>query len=216
MRKNAVVTFGLGLGISLTAAVPATAQLWFFPDYAVPSSFGTPSTWFAASYARGINEEAGEADAVAAFLGRTGEKVSLAAGAGFGSPNGDREFTIGGAVGYDVLQSEVAVLSVQGGAAYMGPGDATFLRFPIGVALKTMLDAEGTRVTPWVMPRLNIIRFSSGGFSDTQANLGASCGVSFKNTEDRFGIDAALDALFWDRGEPITFGIRVHYTPDSR
>jgi hypothetical protein len=63
------------------------------------------------------------------------------------------------------------------------------------------------------MPRMNIIRFSSGGITDTQTDLGASCGLSFFSPDDRFGLDIALDALFWDRGEPMTLGVRMYYRP---
>lgn len=194
----------------LVGAQTADAQMWEFPDYAVPSSFGAPSSFVAGTYGRGLNDDSGELDAFGAVVGRTGESVSVMGGLGLVSGGGDDEVTLGGAVGVDVFQGEPATVSLQGGIGWMSPGDVTLLRFPIGVAIKGRAGSSDTRITPWAMPRLNITRLSTDGFSDTVTDFGASAGVSF-TFAGGFGVHTALDVLFADGGEPFLFGMGAHY-----
>lgn len=184
------------------------AQLWFFPDYAVPSSSGTPSTFIAGTFGRGLNADSGELSAFGAIVGRTGEKVSFMGGIGM-VDDIESEITIGGALGVDVVNGESATVSVQGGVGWMSPADGlTLIRVPIGVAIKG--NASGTSpVTPWVMPRLNYSRVSFGGSSAGETDFGASGGLSY-NTPGGFGVHAALDALFANN-TLYTLGIGLHY-----
>ncbi|HSG50031.1 MAG TPA: hypothetical protein VLA43_19560 [Longimicrobiales bacterium] len=209
------------LGAALVTATPAAGQMWFFPDYAVPSMTGQPTTWVSGSYGRGLNDDSGETDGFAAVIGRTGESASFMGGIGLVTSDGDDEVTLGAAVGVDVMRREAYTLSVQGGFGWMSfeilDETVTTLRFPVGLALKGDLSQENstTRITPWVMPRLNIARISGFGDSDTETDLGLSGGVTF-TFENGFGVHTALDYLSASGGDPIYFGIGVHYLLGQR
>ena len=197
----------------LATAAPAGAQMWFFPDYALPSSMGTPSTWLAATYGRGLNDASGKTDAFGGAIGRTTEKASFMGAIGQARSDGDGELTIGGAVGFDVMQRENSVVSVQGGVGWFSTDlfneTLTALRFPIGVAWKGSFQSPEAAIAPWIMPRVNISRLSGGGDSETETDLGASGGVSF-TFPNGFGVHTALDVLLSD-SNLWYFGIGAHY-----
>lgn len=209
------------LGATLLTAAPAAGQMWFFPDYAVPSMTGQPTTWVSGSYGRGLNDDSGKTDGFAAAIGRTGESASFMGGIGLVTGDGEDEVTLGAAVGVDVMQGEGYSLSVQGGFGWISfdilGETVTSLRFPVGLALKGDVSQENstTRITPWVMPRLNIARISGFGESETETDLGLSGGVTF-TFENGFGIHTALDYLSASGGDPIFFGIGVHYLLGQR
>ena len=203
----------LTLGLALAPAA-AAGQMWFFPDYAIPSASGAPATWVAGTYGRGLNDDSGKTDAYGLVIGRTGDKVSFLGGVGQGRQGGEGELTLGGAVGLDVMQGESTTVSVQGGLGWfsseIGTETLTALRFPIGVAVKGMFQTSEASIAPWIMPRVNIARLSGGGDSQTNTDLGASGGVSF-TFPGGFGVHTALDFLLADEREPITFGMGAHY-----
>lgn len=207
-----VIGIALGVGLVCGTASPTEAQLWFFPDYALPSANGTPTTWIATSYGRGLN--VGEVDAISAVLGKATESVTFAGGLGLTLGDVD-ELTIGGGLGVDVTQTESMTLSIQGGLGWISLDNPfgesiTMLRLPVGAAFKWGVETTEAMITPWVMPRLNIVRVSGSGLSDTQTDLGASGGASF-NFPNGFGVDAALDVVIGDGEDPWTFGIGGHY-----
>ena len=223
-RRATVAAFGLGMFMLSTA--PVEGQLFNFPDYAVPSFDGGASTFVAGSYGRGLNDESGKLNAVSAIVGRTTSGLSFQGGFGYIDGVGDSEWTLGGAAGYDLLSdASPAQLTLQGGIGWMqlsDPtgliGDITLLRFPVGVALKGNIDSSSASVTPWVMPRLNMVRFSSDGGSTTQTDFGASAGVGI-TMPSGFGVHAALDllAVSVDVGsasetqQQLRFGLGAHY-----
>ena len=208
-------TLAVAVALVLGTAAPAEAQLWFFPDYALPSGGDTPSTWFAGSYARGLN--AGEVDAIGAAIGRANESVSFAGAVGL-TLGDSEELTLGGAIGVDMSQTESMTVSIQGGLGWFSAdffGETiTFLRIPIGVAFKGSVETAEAMITPWAMPRVNIVRASGGGDSDTETDVGASAGVSF-NFPSGFGIHTALDLVVGDGEDPWIFGIGGHYVVGS-
>lgn len=210
-RRSVLLTVGLGL---LCSASPGSAQLWFFPDYPVPSAGDSPASFLAATYGRGLNDASGKVDAIGLVGGVTGPQVSFMAGIGRTNEEGDDETTLGGAIGVDVVQGASATVSVQGGVGWFSFeffGETfTALRFPIGVAVKGSIESESASVTPWVMPRLNVTRLSGGGDSDSQTDLGASGGLSV-TFQSGFGIHSALDVLFGEEDELVTFGVGIHY-----
>ena len=204
----------LTVGFLLVAAAPASAQMWFFPDFAVPSvGPNGPATFLAGTYGRGLNTASGEADAIGGVIGRTTEGASFLGGGGIVMADGSNEVTLGGAVGVDVANGESATVSVQGGIGWMSidafTESFTMLRFPIGVAIKGSVQSPEALITPWVMPRLNISRFSGGGESQTETDIGASAGVSFTFASG-FGVHTALDLLLSD-SNLWYFGGGVHY-----
>ncbi len=208
-----------GLAMVLTTAAPVDAQLWFFPDFAVPSAFGTPSSFVAATYGRGLNDVSGKLNAYSLKVGRTGlgGRFSVRAGAGFISEDGETESRLGASVGVDVLEADATTqVSVQAGVGRLAIdvlGETlTTLRFPIGVALKRRIEGASATVTPWVMPRLNIARASGLGSSATEADFGASAGVGVSMSSG-FGVHAALDVLaanstIWMVGAGVHYVIR--------
>ncbi len=209
--KHLVKCVSLAVGLSLLGAVPAAAQLWFFPDYAVPSNSGLPQTFIAGTYARGLNASSGKTDGFAVMAGVSTSVVSFMGGVGVISGAND-EVTLGGAIGVDLIKAPGAPvqLTLQAGVGWIeidpvGFAPITLWRFPIGLALK----AQGGPVTPWIMPRLNIVRASDSGFSDTTTEVGVSGGIAITG-EGGFGIHAALDYLAVDDG-PWMLGVGLHY-----
>jgi len=220
MKRRATVV-ALGVGMLVLTTAPVEGQLFNFPDYAVLSVDGGASTFVASSYGRGLNDESGKLNAVSAMAGKTSSGVSFQGGFGYIDGVGDSEWTLGGAASYDLLSgSSPAQVSLQGGVGWMQFGglglvdDITMLRFPIGVAIKGNVSSSAANVTPWVMPRLNVIRLSAGGVSTTETDFGASGGVSV-TMPSGFGVHAALDLLRVDAAgasaQQLMFGVGAHY-----
>ncbi|MDX1495537.1 MAG: hypothetical protein R3253_15825, partial [Longimicrobiales bacterium] len=186
------------------------AQLWGFPDYAVPSANMGPATFIAGTYGTGLNDASGKLDAFGAIVGRTGESASFVGGLGLVTGGGDDEITVGGAVGVDLVKGESVTLGFNGGIGYFAPGEATGWRFPLGIAIKGFVESPEAAIAPWVMPRLNIVRSSLGDLAETTTDLGASAGVAF-TFPSGFGVHTALDVVFSDPEEVWQFGVGGHY-----
>ena len=101
-------------------------------------------------------------------------------------------------------------LTLQGGLSWFDDQSITFWRFPIGLALKGGGGDSPTSVTPWIMPRLNIIVVSGFDDSETETDLGVSAGVSI-TSQGGFGVHAALDYLAVEGDEPWLLGVGVHF-----
>jgi len=216
MKRSAVV-LALTLGLAGVSAPSASAQLFGFPDYAIPVYSGTTSSWFAGSFATGLNDASGKLNAYGVAGGMVGESVSFSGGLGLVDGAGDTEPTLGARVAVPLSSTESYALSAQAGLGWMSQdvgtlGSFTFIRIPVGVAISGSVDSGEAMITPWGMPRLNFVRTSSDAGSDTSTDLGVSGGVSF-NFPSGFGIHTALDVLFADGGEPIVFGVGGHFTP---
>lgn len=210
MNRSAIaIVAGFGL---MLASAPADAQLINFPNYATPST-PTPSSFIAASYGRGLNDNSGKQNAFGVFVGRTGisNRVTVAAGVGMVTLDPDAKYTFGGSVGVDVLEQGAATqVSVQGGVGYMSfATDVSTMNFPIGVAIKTTMEGESANIGLWAMPRLDIMRASAFGFSATNTDLGVSGGVSI-TTPGGIGFHAALDVLAADPSAMVG-GAGVHF-----
>jgi len=207
MKRTLVLTLGL-----LTAtAVSVEAQLLNFPVYATPS--GEPATFLAAGYGRGLNDASGKQDAYGAAVGRTGigNRVTVLGAAALIDSDPESEWTFAGAVGIDVLPTGgSAQVSVQSGIGYFSPSDNfSLLHFPIGVALKGMIEGPTANVEPWIMPRLSVVR-TSNGTSNTETDFGVSGGFGV-TLPSGFGIHTALDLLAVDPDNTWLLGVGVHY-----
>ena len=209
MKRISVLTIGL----ALIAAVPAQAQLANFPVYAQPS--GDPATYLGLTYGRGMNDASLKQDAYGAFVGRTGVggRASIFAGLGMLDVDPDAQWSFGGGVGVDVLPAGgSAQVGIQAGVGYMsfdvGTASVSTMHFPIGVALKGMIEGPTANVSPWVMPRLSILRISNGT-SETTTDFGASGGVAL-TLPSGLGFHTALDVLAADEAEWL-IGVGVHY-----
>lgn len=201
------------LTIALSMGQPLAAQSWFFPDFALPSAGDQATKWLGATYGRGLNENSGEADAFGISLGTAEGRFSFSASLGYISED-PGDYTAGASIGVDLNTGPGPRFSIQGGVGWIDfdffDDTVTFLRFPIGLALKQRIEGESATVIPWVMPRLNLVRASGGGESETESDFGASGGVSITMTSG-LGFHAALDGLFHEGESAWELGLGLHY-----
>ena len=218
MRQHAPRAIALmSLGVSLAlAGQPAAAQVRGIPVYnsgvstgvAVYGDVGFP------------NDAAGKGTAFA-VTGRAGFGP-FGATAIFSSFNPDgptgSDLSVGATLNYKVFGGPLIPLSVtlQGGIGYskpdvgLLPGQDTELRFPVGVGLTLTIPNPALAIKPWIAPRLDIVRRSGGGGSNTETNFGIGGGLEL-NLLNGFGLHAAYDRVFIDGGDPGVFGLGAHY-----
>lgn len=133
---------------------------------------------------------------------------------------GDSKVSVGGTLNYKIFGGPLIPLSVtlQGGIGYSKP-DAGFLpsgevnefRFPIGVGFALTIPNPALAIKPWIAPRVDIVRRSGDGFSDTETNFGLGGGLEL-NLLSGLGLHAAYDRVFVDGGDPSVFGFGAHYS----
>ena len=212
MRKR-IRSLTLCMALGLLIAPPLAAQMWFFPDFSLPSSSGDPSTWIAATYGRGLNEVSGETNAIGAAIGKTSGRTTFMGAFGYITDD-EGEYTAGASVGVDLNTGEGPRISAQVGLGWIDfdffDEKVTFWRIPIGLAVKGSLGSEETAITPWLMPRLNVSFATGAGESETETDVGASGGVSI-TTAGGLGFHTALDALFADNDMILQLGLGIHY-----
>lgn len=213
--KRSILAAMVGLGLALVSTTDAAAQLHNFPNYAVPSSFGMPSSVFSVDYGRGLNDNGmfAKRNAYGVAYARTGigERVNVAVGAGMVDLAVDNKYTFGGALGFDILDADSDTqIALQGGLGYMSIADqVSSLNIPIGVAVKGTQPGESMNFGWWFMPRLDMNRASAFGVSNTNTDIGASAGVSL-TTASGFGVHVAADLLAADQSV-WTGGVGLHY-----
>lgn len=166
------------------------------------------------------NGDAGKGAAVAV----TGRAASgpLGATAILSSFNPDgpagSSLSVGATLNYKVFGGPLIPLSVtlQGGIGYskpetgLLPGQDTELRFPVGMGFALTIPNPALAIRPWIAPRVDVVRSSGNGLSDTQTNFGLGGGLEL-NLLNGFGLQAAYDRVFTDGGDPTVFGIGAHY-----
>ena len=131
---------------------------------------------------------------------------------------GENDVSVGATLNYKIFGAPLTPLSVtlQAGIGYskpdvgLLPGDEDELRFPIGLGFALMIPNPALAIQPWIAPRVDVVRLSGGGISDTETNLGLGGGVEL-NLLNGFGVHAAYDRVFIDGGDPSTFGLGAHY-----
>jgi hypothetical protein len=107
-------------------------------------------------------------------------------------------------------------VTLQGGIGYskpdtgLLPGNDTELRFPVGLGIALTIPNPALAIRPWIAPRLDIVRSSGGGLSNTETNFGLGGGLEL-NLLNGFGLHAAYDRVFTDGGDPSVFGLGAHY-----
>jgi hypothetical protein len=132
--------------------------------------------------------------------------------------DGDSNVSLGATLDYRIIGGPLIPLSVtlQGGIGYSKPDlsilpdDETELRFPIGVGFALTIPNPALAIRPWIAPRVDVVKVSGGGVSETETNFGLGGGVEF-NLLNGFGLHAAYDRLFLDGGDPSVFGVGAHY-----
>ena len=209
-------TVGLALGVACAAA-PSEAQVRGIPVYnsGIPTGIGLHGDI-------GFpNTDAGK-----------GRAFALTGRAGFGpfgasailstfNPEGpgDSELSVGGTLNYKVFGGPLIPLSVtlQGGIGYSKPevgflpgDDIDELRFPVGLGLALTIPNPALAIKPWIAPRVDIVRVSGGGTSETTTNFGLGGGLEL-NLLSGLGVHAAYDRVFMDGGDPSVFGFGAHY-----
>ena len=160
-----------------------------------------------------------------------GTAFALTGRAGFGAfgatailssfnPDGpaSSDLSVGATLNYKLFGGPLIPLSVtlQGGIGYakpdlgLLPGDETELRFPVGLGFALTIPNPVLAIRPWIAPRVDIIRVSNGGLSNTETNFGLGGGLEL-NLLNGFGLHAAYDRVFVDGGDPSVFGLGAHY-----
>jgi opacity protein-like surface antigen len=131
---------------------------------------------------------------------------------------GDNDVSLGATLNYRVIGGPLVPLSVtlQGGIGYSKPDltilpdDETELRFPVGLGFALTIPNPALAIRPWIAPRVDVVKVSGGGVSETETNFGLGGGVEF-NMLNGFGLHAAYDRLFLEGGDPSVFGVGAHY-----
>jgi outer membrane protein with beta-barrel domain len=198
------------------AAVPLAAQNPGLPVY----NMGVP---------RGIglygdigfpNDAAGKGTAYGATVRAGFGDIGVTATVSADNPKGPAgsEAAVGGTLNYRLLGGPLVPLSVtlQAGAGYSKPGqgvlEQSLYHFPIGIGFALVIPNPVLAIHPWLAPRLDIVRTSANGGSNTDTNFGLSGGLEF-NLLNGFGVQAAYDRVFAkDVADPGTFGLGAHYT----
>jgi len=168
------------------------------------------------------NENAGKGTAVAvtgrAGFGPFGATATLSTFNPDGPPGS--ELSVGGTLNYKIFGGPLIPLSVtlQGGIGYskpeagLLPGDEVDeLRFPVGVGFALTIPNPALAIKPWIAPRLDIVRVSSGGVSNTETDFGIGAGLEL-NLLSGLGVHAAYDLVFAEGGDPGVFGFGAHYS----
>lgn len=133
---------------------------------------------------------------------------------------GNSELSVGGTLNYKIFGGPLIPLSVtlQGGIGYSKP-DTGFLpgqqvnefRFPVGVGFALTIPNPALAIKPWIAPRIDIVRRSGGGGSETDSNFGLGGGLEL-NLLSGLGVQAAYDRVFIDGADASVFGLGAHYS----
>jgi hypothetical protein len=132
---------------------------------------------------------------------------------------GSSDVSVGATLNYKLFGGPLVPLSVtlQGGIGYSKPdngllpgSDVNELRFPIGVGFALTIPNPVLAIKPWIAPRVDVVRSSSSGTSNTDTNFGIGAGIEF-NLITGLGLHAAYDRVFTDLGDPSVFGVGLHY-----
>src|SRR3954451_7740928 len=217
MRQGAQAAFTIAaLTLSLAASGEAAAQVRGLPVY----NAGIPTGIAIYGDVGFPDEQAGKgtAFAVTGQIG-TGPFGATAMLSTFKPDSaGDNNVSVGATLNYKVFGGPLIPLSItlQSGIGYSKPeagilpGDESELRFPVGLRFALTIPNPALAIRPWIAPRVDVVRLSGGGLSDTQTNFGLGGGVEL-NLLNGFGVQAAYDRLFLDGGDPSVFGFGAHY-----
>lgn len=213
---GAVAIVGVVVGATI-AERPAAAQVHGIPVYnsgvssgiAIYGDVGFPNDIAGKGTAFGVSGRAG--------LGPLGATAILASFNPDG--NGDNSLSVGATLNYKIFGGPLIPLSVtlQGGIGYSKPStgllpsdDLKEIRFPVGAGFALTIPNPALAIKPWIAPRLDIVRRSASGLSETRTNFGIGGGLEL-NLLNGFGLHAAYDRVFADGGDPSVFGVGAHY-----
>jgi len=121
---------------------------------------------------------------------------------------------IGGDLNYKIFGGPLIPLSVtlQAGAEYADPsGPGTVVHAPIGLGIAVKIPNPNLAITPWIAPRVDIVRLSGNG-SQTNTNFGLSGGIDL-NLIFGLGLTLAYDQVWGDNDiKPGVFGVGANWS----
>ena len=208
---------GAGLLVVLVTGPSAAAQVRGIPVY----NNGVPRGIAVYGDVGFSNEAAGKGTALA-VTGRAGfGPLGATAILSTFNPDGPAgsDVSVGATLNYKLFGGPLVPLSVtlQGGIGYAKPdtgilpgNDVTELRFPVGVGFGLTIPNPALAIRPWIAPRLDIIRASASGTSNTETHFGLGGGLEL-NLLNGLGMHAAYDRVFTDFGDPSVFAVGAHY-----
>ncbi len=210
-------------GLALCFGTPVEAQLHGYPVYAWTAGSGFT---LSGDFGRGLNDASGKSNAFGGRLGITLPIVSVWAGGGtvdLQQPGVGNELTFGGGVAIKVFDPPLVpvAISFQTGAGYLGqtidvlgsPEDLSALKVPLGIAFAFNPPTPGLTVQPWVAPRVEYLRTSFAGTSNSNFGFGASAGLNV-TLPAGLGWHFAVDwmSIGDPTVRPLVFGTGLHYT----
>ena len=211
------MAIGAGVMVAVGTGASAAAQVRGIPVY----NSGVPRGLAIHGDVGFSNEAAGKGTALA-LSGRAGFGP-LGATAILSSFNPDgpsgSDVSVGATLNYKLFGGPLVPLSVtlQGGIGYAKPdtgllpgNDVTELRFPLGVGFALTIPNPALAIRPWIAPRVDIVRASASGTSNTETHFGLGGGLEL-NLLNGFGMHAAYDRVFTALGDPGVFGVGAHY-----
>ncbi|MFL5402710.1 MAG: hypothetical protein ACJ8BF_07820 [Gemmatimonadales bacterium] len=224
MRYRAQRAAGFGALIVALGGVPsATAQVRGIPVYnsgvprgiAIYGDVGFSNASAGKGTAFGISGRAG--------FGPLGATATLSSFNPKGP--GGSDVAVGATLNYKLFGGPLVPLSVtlQGGIGYSKPeseggflvgfppgSDVNELHFPVGVGFALTIPNPVLAIRPWIAPRVDVVRTSVSGNSNTDTNFGLGGGIEL-NLLNGFGLHAAYDRVFTSAGDPSVFGFGIHY-----
>ncbi len=126
----------------------------------------------------------------------------------------DARTGVGGYLNYKVFGGPLVPFSVtlQGGAEYASSGGIKQLHAPIGLGIGLRIPNPALAIKPWIAPRVDIVRVSGNGPSDTETNFGLSGGIDF-SLLGGLSFGAAYDRTWVGDGfNPSGFSLGASYT----
>jgi hypothetical protein len=210
MRRFGITVFALLLSTALTAR--GAAQVTGLPVHnsGVSSgfTFGGEVGFPDADYGKGT------AFGGRAALGLGPFGISAVASSWNPKGPGDAQTGVGGYLNLKVFGGPLIPLSVtlQGGAEYISSSGRKTVHAPIGLGIALKIPNPALAIKPWIAPRLDIVRVTGGGTSNTDENFGISGGLDF-SLLGGLGFGAAYDRTFAGNGRnPSSFGVNLTYS----
>lgn len=196
-------------------ASSANAQIHGNPVYGITPGVGVTIN---GDFGRGVNDDAYKTNYFGGRVIVGTPAASFWAGGGI-LKNGDSEVSFGGGAAVHVLKGPAVPVSVsiQAGVGVISEEflDETYttMNIPVGPVFTFDVPSPAADVSPWVSPRVHIMRTSGGGESDSEIGFGASGGINV-TLPTGLGFHAALDIMtIGDPSmKPFYAGGGVHYT----
>ncbi len=206
------------LALAAAAAAPASAQVLGLPveNAGVVSGLGL-------SFDGGLpNEEAGGGHAFGATAALGLGPLGVTARVSRYSPDAvDPLWSAGATLNYKVFGGPLVPIAatLQAGAGYASPDVACVppgacvvneWRFPVGLGIALTIPNPALAIKPWIAPRVDIVRTSLDGTTNTETDFGISGGVQL-NLLTGLGLHATYDLMMVEPENRGIIGAGLHY-----